>query len=368
MLVAQDDPLDQYLVHHPEDLFDKPAEAAVIDPENPYVLEPHLRCAARELPIADEDHAYFGPDATGRARTDGRARRARATPRRVARRRARVAAPTGGRAGRGGQRLHDRERRHRRGDRHRRRAPRVRARSIRAPSTSTWASSSSSRSWTSSEGSPPSRPPTPTTTRRRATSPTSRSSRSSSGGSLGDVERLLRRRARDRPGRRASCASSSRRTRSWTRRSLALPPQRLETRSLWFTITGEGDREGRGHAPAARRRDPRGRARRDRADALDRDVRPVGPRRRLHAAASRHGADDDLHPRRVPGRRGDQRARLPPHRAAPRRDARDDPAVPVLRSDARRASRARSAATATSRSTSRRRPRSWRRSSGVTWG
>ena len=63
MLVAQDDPLDQYLVHHPEDLFDKPAEDAVIDPENPYVREPHLRCAARELPITDEDHAYFGPDA-----------------------------------------------------------------------------------------------------------------------------------------------------------------------------------------------------------------------------------------------------------------------------------------------------------------
>ncbi|HEX5937668.1 MAG TPA: DEAD/DEAH box helicase [Actinomycetota bacterium] len=63
MLVAQDDPLDQYLVHHPEDLFDKPAEAAVIDPENPYVLEPHLRCAARELPIADEHQAFFGPEA-----------------------------------------------------------------------------------------------------------------------------------------------------------------------------------------------------------------------------------------------------------------------------------------------------------------
>ncbi len=53
--VAQDDPLDQYLVHHPEDLFDRPAEAAVIDPTNPYVMEPHLRCAARELPLRDAE-------------------------------------------------------------------------------------------------------------------------------------------------------------------------------------------------------------------------------------------------------------------------------------------------------------------------
>ena len=50
VLVAQDDPLDQYLVTHPADLFDKPPEAAVIDPTNPYVLEPHLACAAREHP------------------------------------------------------------------------------------------------------------------------------------------------------------------------------------------------------------------------------------------------------------------------------------------------------------------------------
>jgi DEAD/DEAH box helicase domain-containing protein len=60
MLVAQDDPLDQYLVHHPEDLFDKPAEAAVIDPTNPYVLEPHLRCAARELPLREDELQFFG--------------------------------------------------------------------------------------------------------------------------------------------------------------------------------------------------------------------------------------------------------------------------------------------------------------------
>ena len=38
-------------VHHPEDLFDEPPEAAVIDPENPYVRDPHLRCAAREVPL-----------------------------------------------------------------------------------------------------------------------------------------------------------------------------------------------------------------------------------------------------------------------------------------------------------------------------
>ena len=65
--MAQDDPLDQYLVHHPEDLFDKPPEAAVIDPTNPYVLEPHLRCAARELPLRDEDLGFFG-DASDVAR------------------------------------------------------------------------------------------------------------------------------------------------------------------------------------------------------------------------------------------------------------------------------------------------------------
>src|SRR5207237_5470172 len=39
VLVAQDDPLDQYLVQHPDDLFAKPPEAAVIDPTNPYVME-----------------------------------------------------------------------------------------------------------------------------------------------------------------------------------------------------------------------------------------------------------------------------------------------------------------------------------------
>ena len=63
ILVAQDDPLDQYLVHHADDLFDKPPEAAVIDPTNPYVLEPHLRCAAREIPLRDAEVGCFGEPA-----------------------------------------------------------------------------------------------------------------------------------------------------------------------------------------------------------------------------------------------------------------------------------------------------------------
>jgi DEAD/DEAH box helicase domain-containing protein len=65
VLVAQDDPLDQYLVQHPADLFDRPPEAAVIDPSNPFVLEPHLACAAREQPLADEELTFFGEDAAG---------------------------------------------------------------------------------------------------------------------------------------------------------------------------------------------------------------------------------------------------------------------------------------------------------------
>ena len=63
VLVAQDDPLDQYLVAHPADLFERPPEAAVIDPTNPYFLEPHLACAAREQPLAEEELAFFGPAA-----------------------------------------------------------------------------------------------------------------------------------------------------------------------------------------------------------------------------------------------------------------------------------------------------------------
>jgi DEAD/DEAH box helicase domain-containing protein len=63
VLVARDDPLDTYLVHHPEALFGRPVEATVFDPANPYVLGPQLCSAAYEAPLTQSDLALFGPTA-----------------------------------------------------------------------------------------------------------------------------------------------------------------------------------------------------------------------------------------------------------------------------------------------------------------
>ncbi|RZT83599.1 DEAD/DEAH box helicase domain-containing protein [Pseudonocardia sediminis] len=61
VLVARDDPLDTYLVHHPYALVGTPVETCVLDPTNPYVLAPQLACAAAEMPLTTVDVAeIFG--------------------------------------------------------------------------------------------------------------------------------------------------------------------------------------------------------------------------------------------------------------------------------------------------------------------
>jgi len=53
--VAGRDALDQYLVNHSDDFFTRQWEKAVIDPDNPNILNPHILCAARETPITGNE-------------------------------------------------------------------------------------------------------------------------------------------------------------------------------------------------------------------------------------------------------------------------------------------------------------------------
>ena len=60
VLVAGDDQLDQWIMAHPTELLERTPEQAVINPDNPFILGPHLACAAFEKPIAYADEAYWG--------------------------------------------------------------------------------------------------------------------------------------------------------------------------------------------------------------------------------------------------------------------------------------------------------------------
>ena len=55
VLVARDDPLDTYLVHHPDALLGRPVEATVTDPSNPVLLAGQVRCAVSEFPMSHEE-------------------------------------------------------------------------------------------------------------------------------------------------------------------------------------------------------------------------------------------------------------------------------------------------------------------------
>jgi len=62
VLVAGEDQLDQWLMAHPDEVFRRPPEPAVVNPANPFVALPHLACAAYELPLTPADGTWWGDD------------------------------------------------------------------------------------------------------------------------------------------------------------------------------------------------------------------------------------------------------------------------------------------------------------------
>ena len=62
VLVAGEDALDQWFATHPAELFTRSPEPAVVNPSNPFVLDPHVACAAFERPLTHDDEAYWGDD------------------------------------------------------------------------------------------------------------------------------------------------------------------------------------------------------------------------------------------------------------------------------------------------------------------
>ncbi len=60
VMVAQDDPLDQFYMRHPAQFFSRSVEHARVALDNPYILSAQLRCAAFELALHDADQHWFG--------------------------------------------------------------------------------------------------------------------------------------------------------------------------------------------------------------------------------------------------------------------------------------------------------------------
>ncbi len=59
-LIGLDNPLDQHFMRHPDYFFQKGVENALVNPDNPYILQAHLMCAAWELPLNSSDESFFG--------------------------------------------------------------------------------------------------------------------------------------------------------------------------------------------------------------------------------------------------------------------------------------------------------------------
>ena len=59
-LIAQNSPIDQYLMYHSQYLFAQNPERAITDPDNPHIAVGHVKCALHELPLPDEEVGTFG--------------------------------------------------------------------------------------------------------------------------------------------------------------------------------------------------------------------------------------------------------------------------------------------------------------------
>ncbi|MCP5094182.1 MAG: DUF1998 domain-containing protein, partial [Chloroflexi bacterium] len=64
LMVASNNPLDQYICNHPRYLFGRSPEHALTNPDNLRILVKHLMCASFELPLR-ADEAYGGYDPVG---------------------------------------------------------------------------------------------------------------------------------------------------------------------------------------------------------------------------------------------------------------------------------------------------------------
>ncbi len=67
VLVASEDALDQYFMREPETLLERRVEAAILDHQNPRVLDGHVLAAAFEAPLDDADRELLGNMALERA-------------------------------------------------------------------------------------------------------------------------------------------------------------------------------------------------------------------------------------------------------------------------------------------------------------
>jgi len=70
VLIATEDGLDQFFMREPDKLLGRRVEAAILDHANPRVLRGHVRSAAYEAPLTDEDADLLGPEALALASDD----------------------------------------------------------------------------------------------------------------------------------------------------------------------------------------------------------------------------------------------------------------------------------------------------------